>query len=198
MNVCQEALDLMILFEVTSQAVYEKKYARPIWPGGDSGVTIGIGFDLGYETGEGLDRDWPMLPKDIRSRLKTVTGLTGAKAQAALPTLRDIAIPWAAAGESFRTATLPRYVDQTVGAFPGCETLPPLCFGALVSLVYNRGASVKGDRRVEMAAIRDLIRAGKLAEVPDQFRKMKRLWPTVEGLRDRREKEACLWEGGLR
>lgn len=83
-------------------------------------------------------------------------------------------------------------------SFPGCETLPPLCFGALVSLVYNRGASVKGDRRVEMAAIRDLIRAGTLAEVPDQFRKMKRLWPTVEGLRDRREKEACLWEGGLR
>jgi hypothetical protein len=36
--------------EVTSQSVYNKKYTSPIMPGGDSGVTFGLGTDLGYIT----------------------------------------------------------------------------------------------------------------------------------------------------
>lgn len=196
MSICQEAIDLIVVCEVTSQAFYERHHSRPTWPGGDSGLTIGIGFDLGYGTPGGIDRDWPMLPEDARARLKAVAGLKGAKAQAALPMVRDIIVPWTAAVDSFRTATLPRYVEQTLAAFPAADTLPPLCLGALVSLVYNRGASCNGERRTEMAAIRDLIRAGKLTDVPAQLRAMKRLWPTVKGLRDRREKEAQLWETG--
>lgn len=196
MSICQEAIDLIVVCEVTSRALYERHYSRPTWPGGDSGLTIGIGFDLGYETPGGIDRDWPMLPEDVRARLKTVAGLKGAKAQAALPMVRDIIVPWTAAVGSFRTATLPRYVDQTLAAFPGADRLPPLSLGALVSLVYNRGASCNGERRAEMATIRDLIRAGNLNGVPAQLRAMKRLWPTVKGLRDRREKEAQLWEKG--
>jgi hypothetical protein len=52
------AIDLIITFEVSSPAVYERKYRRPIWPRGRSGITIGIGYDVGYAVKGVLVRDW--------------------------------------------------------------------------------------------------------------------------------------------
>jgi GH24 family phage-related lysozyme (muramidase) len=73
----------------------------------------------------------------------------------------------------------------------------------LVSLVYNRGTAMAdsprkpGDRK-EMREIRDAVAAGRLASIPAALRAMKRLWPEGSGLRDRREREAKLFEEGLR
>jgi GH24 family phage-related lysozyme (muramidase) len=75
--------------------------------------------------------------------------------------------------------------------------LPGDCAAALVSLVFNRGASLTGERRTEMARIQELLRAGDVAKIPAQLRAMTRLWPTVKGLRRRREEEAALFESGL-
>jgi GH24 family phage-related lysozyme (muramidase) len=75
--------------------------------------------------------------------------------------------------------------------------LPGDCAAALVSLVFNRGTSLSGDRRREMSNIQALLRTGNLKEIPNQFREMKRLWPQTEGLRSRRIQEADLFEGGL-
>jgi peptidoglycan hydrolase-like protein with peptidoglycan-binding domain len=36
--------------EVGGRDYYDSSCARPAWPGGDSGVTIGVGYDLGYQT----------------------------------------------------------------------------------------------------------------------------------------------------
>jgi hypothetical protein len=44
------AIDYIISYEVTSPNVYNKKYTSPIRPDGKSGITIGIGTDLGYTT----------------------------------------------------------------------------------------------------------------------------------------------------
>jgi GH24 family phage-related lysozyme (muramidase) len=80
--------------------------------------------------------------------------------------------------------------------------MPRLCFGVLVSLVYNRGTSmtdtsgVPGSRK-EMRDIRDAVAAGRITDVPAALRAMKRLWPEGNGLRDRREREAKLFEEGL-
>jgi hypothetical protein len=46
----QAAIDLIVMEEVSSQAAYTKLYQGPTWPGGASGVTIGIGYDGGYST----------------------------------------------------------------------------------------------------------------------------------------------------
>src|SRR5258708_33323102 len=46
--ISDRAIQLIIAFEVTSEAVYNRLYQRPTWPKGKSGVTIGIGYDLGY------------------------------------------------------------------------------------------------------------------------------------------------------
>lgn len=199
-----EAVEMIVGFEVTSRAVYERKYATPIWPGGESGVTIGVGYDLAHHDADDLALDWPTLAPAARALLATGCGKSGRAAEAVIPSLASVTVPWDAAYQCFRDRSLPKYERQTADAFGGCLELPPLCFGSLVSLVYNRGASFgtqgkpSWDSRKEMRAIRDLIAAGKLVVVPAQFRSMARLWPGMRGLRDRREAEAVMWERGLR
>src|SRR5215471_16818785 len=52
------AFDLIVMLEVTNQATYERSYSRPTWPRGASGVTIGIGYDVGYVSKNLLWDDW--------------------------------------------------------------------------------------------------------------------------------------------
>lgn len=203
-SVCQPAIDLIVSCEVTSRSVYEKLYDHPTWPGGASGVTIGLGFDLGYETRAELDREWPSLSVAVRDALSPALGIKGTAAREALRSIHGVVIPWDAALTSFKDFTLPRYAAMTIKAFPGSDALPDACFGALVSLVYNRGTRMashnRDDERREMRDIRALILARDFDDVPEQFRSMKRLWPDstgVGGLRARREKEAELWESGI-
>src|SRR5262245_51259355 len=44
--------------EVSSRAAYKATYHRPTWPGGESGITIGIGYDLRMQTARQFDTDW--------------------------------------------------------------------------------------------------------------------------------------------
>ena len=52
------AIDLIVESEVTSKAYYEKHYRKPEWPGGASGVTIAVGYDLGFANEAKLRNDW--------------------------------------------------------------------------------------------------------------------------------------------
>jgi peptidoglycan hydrolase-like protein with peptidoglycan-binding domain len=111
-------------------------------------------------------------------------------------------IPWHAAWAVFIRRTLPAEIDTTRATFTGPVLLPPLCLGVLVSLVYNRGSAMAdttgypGSRK-EMRDIRDAVAAGRTADVPAALRTMKRFWPKGNGLRDRHEREAKLFEEGL-
>ena len=49
-QVADEAVRLILLYEVTNESHYEAHCQRPVWPGGQSGATMGIGYDLGYAT----------------------------------------------------------------------------------------------------------------------------------------------------
>jgi len=183
MDFSGKALKLILEFEGLDQPSE--------WPGGDSGITIGIGYDLGYE--ENLEDDWAnYLSQAQIARLKTVIGLKGAKAQARASEFKDIHINRSDAEAVFTQSTLPDNIKQTRGAFPGFDNLPLDAQGALVSLVYNRGTSVSGDRRREMLAIRDLVPQKDLKGIADQLLAMKRLWPDVRGLQRRRDAEADL------
>jgi GH24 family phage-related lysozyme (muramidase) len=167
------------------------------WPGGDSGITIGVGYDLGYVTEQQFRDDWgACLSPVAMDRLVAVVGLKGQKASDAAAALQDIKISLAYAEAVFLTRTVPEYEKQTVAAFPGAASLPPDAYGALVSLVYNRGTSMDGDRRREMRAIRDDVPKGDLKDIAAQLRSMKRLWvgKGQGGLIARREAEAKLVE----
>lgn len=201
MRSSKAAVDLIVSEEVSSKARYESHYQRPEWPGGASGVTVGIGYDLGYSTPERVMLDWKdYLPPDVVQAMQSVAGLTGMAARAALAGVRgQILVPWDAAISVFMKIDMPKWESIVLRACPGSEKLPAGCFGVATGLAYNRGASFskEGDRYTEMRAIRMSIASGEWDKVPGRLRDMKRLWPNVEGLQNRREHEADLWERSL-
>jgi len=167
------------------------------WPGGDSGITLGIGYDLGYVTVDQFESDWaPYLTADQLKRLKGAIGKRGIAARNRAVQLQDVKIKRGDAETVFIERNLPLYALKTEMTFPGITGLPPNAQGALVSLVFNRGTSMEGDRRTEMRAIRDAVPMGDLQKIADQLRSMKRLWVNkgLDGLLRRREEEAKLVE----
>jgi GH24 family phage-related lysozyme (muramidase) len=167
------------------------------WPGGDSGITIGLGYDLGYESAGDFENDWqPRLGAGEFTTLSQVVGLKGTQAQAQASTLKTIKIKSDDAKQVFLERSVPKYQAQTQKAFPGVDALPADAQGALFSLVYNRGTSMNGDSRKEMRAIRDAVPTGDLQEIANQIRAMKRFWvgKGLDGLLKRRDAEADLVE----
>ncbi len=192
------ASKLILDYEVGGgQKYYEKKLLHPTWPGGASGVTIGVGYDLGYNTSTQFQADWgTRLAAADFTRLKACLGSKAATAKGLVPGVKDISVPWTAASAVFFALTVPRFHREAEGAFPGMDKLPGDAQGALVSLVFNRGASMKGDSRREMRAIRELVPKGDLKGIAAQLRSMERLWKgkNLDGLIARREAEAKLVE----
>jgi len=202
-RISQPAFDLIVRFETGGKEYYDKFLKHPSYPGGASGVTIGFGYDLGYESH--LESDWSQfLSSDDIQRLTRYVGYTGSRAKQAISAVRDIIVPWEQAQEVFNECTLPQEIRNTLRVFPSsADKLPADAFGALVSLVFNRGTDLDGDRRIEMRQIRSAIDTGNpgpllLQRIAAELRKMKRLWhnnPDSDGdLVDRREAEAKLVE----
>jgi hypothetical protein len=198
----EKAISLLIAFEVTSPATYEKKYRRPIWPGGQSGVTIGIGYDVGWFPDKArLWTDWGGVLSDAMiTALERAIGVKGPAARDLAKELaRIVDVPWSAAEQVFRQSTLPFWSGVVSGALPNTGMLSADGFGALLSLTYNRGPSYAkaGDRYREMRAIKAHMGAQAFSRVPIEIRAMKRLWPDVPGLQRRRDREADLFRDGL-
>lgn len=174
------------------------------FPGGDSGVTLGHGYDLGAgtESKNDLVSDWKQwLTGEELNRLEVAIGKTGEGARTLCPQFRDITISAEAADEVFFRAPVPKYYQKMVSAFPNADKLPGNAQGALLSLVFNRGTSMKGERREEMRQIRELLACDPpfdLAAIAGELRQMKRLWEGkgLGGLVTRREREARLVESG--
>lgn len=138
--ISQRAKDMIVRLEVGSRQRYERHYRNPIWPGGRSGVTIGIGYDLRFANETFLQRDWgSLLSADMINKLKPVLGLGRTEARDALGSVASVDVPWEAAYAQF-IAFIPYPTKETEVAFPNCDALNDDSFGALVSLVYNRGA----------------------------------------------------------
>lgn len=184
------------------------------WPGEESGVTIGYGYDLGYE--ENFAQDWGgYIPQSQIETLKIAIGKRGEAAHRIAHAFSAITIPKVAAFSVFMDCTLPRYEKMAAEAFPGIEKFPEIVFGALVSLVFNRGPSMKDDpkrpameTRREMRAIREATQNYRdghielneaLKMIAQNLRSMKRLWTGKDlgGLLKRREAEAQLVEGAM-
>ena len=189
----ERALELIFKFEGFDQP--------SAWPGGGSGVTLGIGYDLGFHTRDEFFSDWgPHLSPGFMTRLVKALGKTGAAAKKLARSFTDIKIPRKAGEAVFIARTVPKQVGLTGRAFPGVTKLPPDAQGALVSLVFNRGTSMQGHRRREMREIRDAIartdfKMSKLLEaIATSIESMIRLWigKGLDGLIRRRKAEAAL------
>lgn len=187
---------LIYEFEVGGgQSYYNRLLKHPTWPGASSGVTIGIGYDLGYNSRTVILSDWHAHAE--RQRLAAEAGFKGSAAKARIPGVRDILVEWSLAEDVFDATTLTKFWQLTARTYPGFDSLHPNAQAALVSLVFNRGNSLVGDRRREMRAIRDLVPLRDYAGIAAQIRAMKRIWRGTDierGMNRRRDAEAALVE----
>jgi hypothetical protein len=201
-GISQRAFDHIVAEEVSSKQRYEREYQHPVKPGGASGVTVGIGYDLGHHRPDAIRRDWAMLPQPMVEAMVSVSGITGDAANAACRRVRGVVrVPWEAALQVFADVSLPKYVRAARNKLPNFDELSPDCRGALTGLTYNRGASFDkaGDRYREMRAIRAAMEAREFERIPALLIAMKRLWTTksVRGVAARREHEAEIFRVGL-
>jgi len=202
MILSDDGLKLIIDFEVGGGEEYYRKFLQsPTWPGEQSGVTIGIGYDLGYTTPQQFSEAWEeLLPE---SDYLALTAALGVKANAARellhasPTMRSVVVLWHKAVQVFENHTLPKFYLQMLRIYPQAEDLPDEARDALISLVFNRGTALAGDRRSEMLGIQNAMRDRRFYDVPELIRSMKRLWPNTKGLQRRRDAEAALFEKAL-
>jgi peptidoglycan hydrolase-like protein with peptidoglycan-binding domain len=180
------------------------------YPGYQSGVTIGVGYDLRFNTETDFRELWGAhLSEAFLDELSKDIGKRGSKRRVNELKRLGVEIPFKAAWPAFIENTLPRFYANTKSIYPSLEKLPNLCRSVLVSIVFNRGTKLDGPRRKEMRAIRDILATADepdfhkrkikmiLADVEDQIVSMKRLWDLVSGLCKRRQAEANLWRTGL-
>lgn len=198
--ISKEGYNLIINYEVGGGPSYYNRYLqRPTWPGGASGVTIGIGYDLGYNTKAQIASDWRELPADTIARLQSVAGLKGSEAKYRLKTVSSILIPWGVAEKVYKERTIPRFATITERSYQGTSTLHPHVQGAMLSWVFNRGGGISSSSRDrEKRNIRSFI-PSQVRKLPAEFRASKRLWvgKGLDGLLSRREAEARLIESSL-
>jgi len=204
----KKSLDLILEFEVGGGENYYNKFLKsPAWPGEQSGVTIGVGYDLGYVNKTEFTNDWKELPQKDFDRLYKIVGIKGIAAKDLIRGLKDITIPWDLALKVFNNKTVTKFYNLTRQTFPNFDNLPEDAKGGLVSLVFNRGAALEGDRRREMKLIRDGMKLVSnydqkaLTFIANQIRSMKRIWiggSIEKGMSRRRDAEAKLIEDSLK
>jgi GH24 family phage-related lysozyme (muramidase) len=203
MTPSSDTLELLLDYEVGGGEKYYNDHLKsPTYPGEASGVTIGVGYDLGYNSLSQFKADWKArLSPDDFTALAACLGKTGPGARSAIPGVKSIQISWDDASAVFANSTIPRFWKQTLEAFPEAEGLPSDCQGALLSLVFNRGPKIDdSDRRREMLHIRTALKNGQPEKVPNLIRAMIRIWvggKIEKGMRLRRSAEATLFEKGL-
>lgn len=196
LQISPESRDLIVEFETGGKSYYQSRLQRPSWPGGASGVTVGCGYDIGYNTRTAVLADWKALPESHRLALASAAGVKGVAAKPRAAALKWISVSWDSAQNVFVSNTMPRFGKMTAQAFPNITSTHNHVQGAMLSIVFNRGASMVGSSRLEMRNIRSHIAAGNVRPVPAEVRKMKRLWvgKGLPGLLRRRDAEAALIE----
>lgn len=186
LTISKAAKDLILYYEVGGAAYYVGHLERPTVPPGASGITIGIGYDLGYNSVAQIRKDWgDKLPSAQVERLASVAGKTSGNARAALSRVRDIRIPYAIALQVYDGRTVPRFAKLTKDTYPGITKMNPDIQGVILSTSFNRGTAMGGDRRKELRWTRDDIQAGKVGKLSSYQLQMRRLWPDIRGLQRR-------------
>lgn len=149
------AVALVTRWEIGSAAQYTRKYSHPICPGGASGPTIGIGYDLGTQTEREIRASWGR--HSAIDELVTASGQTGrTRCKAWATQHQHITVSYADAERVFLEHDWPVYFAAAGRAYHnGWNGLSGYHKGGLTSVGYNRGFGFSGSRRAELRAIRD-------------------------------------------
>jgi hypothetical protein len=195
----KKTLDLILEYEVGGgKSYYDKFLAKPTWPGGASGFTLGIGVDCAYYTTQELEKLFYFLPENQLEIVKNASGKKRLQGKEYTQKYKNfgITVTWEQAISMFNELTWSKFSRLAEKTFPELDNLCDDAYGAIVSLVFNRGSSLVGDSRIEMRKIKNLIPQKNYKEIAKQIRDMKRLWvgKNLDGLLSRREDEAKLVE----
>ena len=201
-GISDKAEQFIVAQEDGSESYYDRTEAHFDWPGGASGPTVAVGYDLGYCTVKECMEDWGnIIPGSAIQVLLGGVGLTGDQAHMWVQEHRtDVTITWAEALQEFHERELPKWETRVKLVLPNYDLLSPDCKGAIVSLSYNRGTGGYNSnlpRNTEMVQIKAAMVAQKYELIPGLIKSMIRLWPNVTDLRQRRILEANLFAGGL-
>jgi len=193
MNINEAGEAFIIQEETGGKGYYEKVYRNSfIWPGSSSGPTALVGVDIGYYTEtEVNDIFKPLTNSKELELIQAGRGLKKSAAEEYVPKLKHILFPWEEAVTMFKKFTLPKFTKLTRAVFPGVAELSSAAQAALLSIVFNRGVSLKGASRKEMLEIRNLVPKKDYNGIAAQIKSMKRLWSSG-GLPARRDREAAL------
>lgn len=200
MQVSKKGIEKLNYFETGGKEYYEKRLSNFTWPGGSSGVTVGVGFDCGYYSRQEIIDTWTgYVNGNVIALMLEVQGLRGVQAKMRInEQMRRAYISYEVAVEVLLHKILPVEAVKTENTYPGVTALFPDAQAALLSLIYNRGTKLQDDpgetRRREMKAIAPLVIAKDYKGIAAQIILMKRLWEgqNMGGLLDRRDDEATL------
>ena len=197
-----EALALILEFEIGGgENYYDRFLIHPELPGGDSGITVAIGYDLSTVSQDKYTADWGgKIDSADFTLLQGAVAISRSDSEDYFPKVKSVSIDYQTALEVFQDCDVHEVLDQCISAFPGFQQLSPNCQGALISLVFNRGARTtpryNGDTsRVEMLNIKNLVPNQDYTGIASQIRHMERLWigtDIADGMTRRREAEAQL------
>jgi hypothetical protein len=177
---------------------------HPYWPGGSSGITIGVGWDVGYHTAETIPETWGELGTETIARLQRAAGKKGTAADRVLPEVRSLNIPRGIAVDVLERSLRDEYYPLVSRLFPGLDRLPTEAQVVFLSVVFNRGPSMghdpdwktakEVDRRWEMRRMRADVERGDIFGIYAHLGTMKRLWEQAgpRGLPIRRRDEQAL------
>jgi len=177
---------------------------HPYWPGGTSGVTLGVGWDAGYHSRAELRETWAALGADALALLDGAAGKKGPEARAFMPQLRAIDVPRNLSIQVLDRSVNDDYYPLVVRLFPGLERLPAEAQVVFISVVFNRGPSMghdpdwstakEVDRRFEMRRMQADVRSADMFAIYAHLGTMKRLWESAgpRGLPIRRRNEQAL------
>jgi len=164
---------------------------KAYWPGGESGVTLDPGIDLGYADSSLVEKLYKdLFTREQFSEIAKVYGIKGEAAKAALassPVLQGIRVTKAQSDTIFPYAADPYWgeISRRFDTLADEDTFPPVQT-VMLSLAYNRGPCNKG-----LEILRKPIEAKNWAEVANIVGAMQQDH-SLEGIRKRRRMEADL------
>ena len=195
-------LDLIVHFEVGGASYYKKAYQRPVWPEGASGVTVGIGYDLGYNTKAQIRSDWcGRIPRKMVEALESCAGIKGSKARYYQQKIRwQVVIPLEAAMDVFINRSVTRFSAITKSTSNTIEKAHPYIQDMMLSQTFNRGSSIEGYSRRHVLWQSRSCAKGQYYALPEYCRDSKVVWankPSIrKGIWRRRDTEAAHGFGG--
>jgi peptidoglycan hydrolase-like protein with peptidoglycan-binding domain len=178
--------------------IHEKEghRGRPYWPGGQSGITLDPGVDLGHADPGMVERLYgPLLTPPQMAAVCQVCGIRGAAARADLNTsslLGGIRISMPNAASIMPYAAW-GYWNRIRGRFQalGWQATLPSVQTALLSLAYNRGPA-----NLHLAPLGALLESCEWSGAAARIAAMQQNHE-LEGIRSRRREEGLLIEAEL-